>query len=417
MFPLSAVRTLDHDPVKDPPGEDITLLRRTLNTALLALLPLAFVALGAHEGSAQQLPPRMELPPPPPGPCEPADGAVRQDPAEPDEAARAQARSLLSEANQAAILGDDERARGLLLRAADLDPSSGEIAYRLGRILEDAGEADAALAEYCRYLELSPDGVDVPDVEGRVSVLGGSRTGAIPAPARIAFQLGIEALDRGDHSGAALHFSRALVELPDWPEAHYNRGFAYLRDGREAAGRADLERYLELRPDAPAADAIATRVRTTAPGPVYNPRAALVSGLIFPGMGHFYAGFPRNGAIVLAGAGGAAALGLLYTRVDVTCRVPPEGGVCPPGEVAERNEERPFLVPGLAAAGIFTVVGAIHAYRSVGARASGLAMGADPALRVGLDALSGERWDVVLEVEPRGRWGTEGVEAGLRIRF
>ncbi|TVP43681.1 MAG: hypothetical protein EA350_13355 [Gemmatimonadales bacterium] len=416
MFPMSAVPTLDHVPVNNSPGEDITLLRRILPIALLALLQVTLVTVAPNEGSAQQLPPRMELPPPPAGPCEPQE-AERADEAEPDEEARAQARNLLSEANQASILGDDERARTLLLRAADLDPSSGEIAYRLGRILEETGEADAALAEYCRYLHLSPDGADVPDVEVRLAVLSGSLDGAIPAPARIAFELGVEAMDRGDHSAAALHFSRALVELPEWPEAHYNRGYSYLQDGREAAGRADLERYLDLRPDAPGAEAVAARVRTPGAGPTYNPRAALVTGLVFPGMGHFYSGRPRNGAIVLAGAGGAAALALLYSRVDVTCRVPPVNGDCPQGQVAERVEDRPFLVPGLAAAGIFTVVGAIHASRSVRARATSVAMGPQPALRLGIDALSGDRWEVAAEVEPRGRWGMEGVEAGLRVRF
>lgn len=392
------------------------MLHRTLHLILLAMVPLTLVVVSAHEGSAQQLPPRMELPPPPPGPCEPREGTPASE-REPDDQARAQARNLLSEANQASILGDDERARALLLRAADLDPSSGEIAYRLGRLLEEAGEVEPALAEYCRYLRLAPDGSDVPDVEARVSTLGGARDGGIPGAARIAFQLGVEAIDRRDHSQAALHFSRALVELPDWPEAHYNRAVAYFGDGRDAAGRADLERYLDLRPDAPDAEIIAARIRTAPPAPVYSARAALVTGLVFPGMGHFYSGRPRTGAIVLAGAGAAAAAGLLYTRVDVTCRVPPVLGECPLGEVAERVEERPFLIPGLAAAGLFTIVGAIHASRSVAARSSDRAQAGSPALRVAVDALSGDGWDVLLELEPRGRWGTEGVDAGLRIRF
>jgi tetratricopeptide (TPR) repeat protein len=390
------------------------LLRRTPPSALLALLPLTLLVM--HEASAQQLPPGIELPAPPPGPCEPLvrDAATE---GEPGEDARTQARNLLSQANQAAILGDDARARGLLLRAADMDPSSGEIAYRMARALENAGEAEAALAEYCRYLRLAPDGADVPDVEGRVSVLGGSVDGTIPTPARIAFELGIEAIDRGDHSRAALHFSRALVEFPDRPEAHYNRGFTYLQDGREAAARTDLERYLELRPDSPHAAAVATRVRTPVPASIHSPRTALVTGLMFPGMGHFHSGRPGDGAVVLAGAGAAATIGILHTRVDVSCRIPPVEGECPPGEVAGRIEDRPLLVPGLAAAGVLTILGAIHASRSVGARSAGLARAAEPAVRVGLDALSGDGWDVLLKVEPRGRWGREGVEAGLRIRF
>jgi len=399
----------------DPLGEGNTLLCRILESTLLALLLWTLFLFNPFEGWAQQLPPRIDLPPAPPGPCELREESSPDDRESTDEE-RIQAANLLSEANQAAILGDRERARSLLLRAADLYPSSGDIAYRLGRILEEAGEVDAALAAYCRYLSLAPDGPDVLDVEWRVSVLDGSRDPVIPEPARTAFALGIEAIDRGDHSGAALHFSRALVERPDWPEAHYNRGIAHLEDGREAAGRADLERYLELRPDAPHADIVATRVGTASPASVHSPRTALVTGLIFPGMGHFYSGRPRSGAIVLVGAAAAAA-GSLYNRVNVTCRTPPIQGECPPGEVAERIEERPYLIPGLAVAGLFTVVGAIHASRAVAARSSGLAMAKEPALRLGLDTPSGDRWNVTFEVEPQGRWGTEGVVAGMRIRF
>ncbi len=77
--------------------------------------------------------------------------------ATPSEADRQEASRLSSEANEAAILGDLEGAIERLQEAAELDPLASEVAYRLARILEDAGQPEAALGEFCRYLGLEPD--------------------------------------------------------------------------------------------------------------------------------------------------------------------------------------------------------------------------------------------------------------------
>jgi tetratricopeptide (TPR) repeat protein len=394
--------------------------------AVCALLGLALSLLLVPRGSAQELIPRVELPPPPPGACELAEAATPVSRSV-SEADREEARSLMAEAGQASILGEDARARSLLRRASDLDPLSPEIAYRLGRLLDAAGEEEAALVEFCRYLALEPDGADAPEVETRVDMLAPPAPDPFPAAAREAFRQGLSALDRRAFDEAALQFSRALVERPDWPDAHYNRGLAYLGAGRAGAGRADLERYLELEPGAPEAGAVARRLEALTPvaGPVRSPATALVTGLVLPGMGHVYAGRPGTGLAILAGAGGSAAAGLLYTQVEVNCLVPPVDGRCPAGQVAERRETRPLLVPGLAVAAVITVAGAVHAYVQAGAApgrgvASRGPMGAASA-GPSLDVATGDGWALSLEVElprlQRLQPGAEGLGAGLRIRF
>lgn len=92
----------------------------------------------------------------------------------------------------------------------------------------------------------------------------------------------------------------------------------------------------------------------------YSPWAAVGLGLLLPGGGEFYVGRPGRGAAVLALAGGAAVAGLLFTRVEVSCRTP-TAGECPPEDVLDERETRPYLGPGLAAAAVITLIGAIDA--------------------------------------------------------
>ncbi len=338
-------------------------MRRTMASGLWAvlLLVLAFPSLGA-----QELALKRDLPP---GPCEARVpvGVSSETPREPDPQ---EAERLSSEANQAAILGDQDGAIVLLRAAAELDPLSSAVAYRLARILEDAGETEAALGEFCRYLSLEPGAPDAAETRLRTERLADpDRTPLSPA-ARSAFEQGVTAFDRAAYDEAARHFSRAILEGSDWDDAYYNRGVSYLRAGRASAGVADLQWYLETNPAAGDREAVQAQLREVAPtlAPQYNPGIALTTGLLVPGMGQFYSGRPGLGFLVLSTAGTAATVGLLHRRVEVDCLQVPENGVCPPRQILDERVRRPLLVPGLATAAAITVVGAIVAFR--GARAS-----------------------------------------------
>jgi len=316
-----------------------------------------------RELGAQELPPRTQMPPGPTDMCGDERVSERLRPpiggADPEEA-----RLRLSQADEAAIQGETDRARSLLREAALLDPASPEVAYRLGRILETTGEVDRATLEYCSYLALEPQGPDAPDVRGRLEALF-PRDSAMPSSALEAYREGLQALQANSFGNAAQHFSRALAESPGWADAHYNRALAYLGEGRQEAAAFDLERYLELAPEASDRTLVEARLRALAPrapvsGP--SPTVAFATGLLLPGMGHVYTGRPGRGILILAATASAAGVGVLYEEVDVRCRVPPVGGACPLDQVAAEVRRRPYLVPGLATAGAIGVAGAIHAW-------------------------------------------------------
>ncbi len=316
--------------------------------------------------AAQTLPLQREIPPPPERVlCAPVGGT----PATPSAEDAARAEQLVAEAGRAAILGELEAAVGHLQEATELDPTSEEAAFQLARALEELGREEAAADEFCRYLALAPDGPESGVAESRIEALRPPPTDPIPPSARAAFHAGVEFYDAGAYDEAIREFSRALVELPGWAVAHYNRGLAYLATDRERAGLSDLEEYLSLAPpDAGGRAAVERRAaELAAVVPQYSAATAFVAGAIVPGMGHVYTGRPGVGAAVLATAVGLAAGGILYQEVEVLCRSPVNGGSCPDEEIVDRIENRPFLIPALATAGVVTLVSAIHAARGASA--------------------------------------------------
>src|ERR1044071_9850637 len=80
-------------------------------------------------------------------------------------------RRLMSLGHEAAIVGDHRQARDVFVDAARLSPGDERIAYQLGRAYEELGEKPNAIREYCRFLALSPQASDAPDVRTRVTAL------------------------------------------------------------------------------------------------------------------------------------------------------------------------------------------------------------------------------------------------------
>ncbi len=410
----------------------------TLRPGLLMLCIVTLLAVGAAPApaAAQELPLKRELPAPPePTPC-PAFGPPAEAPSEED---RQEAERLLAQAGQAAILGEHQRARELLEEAIELDPASREAAFQLGRSLEQLDRPEDAADAFCRYLALAPDGPDRDDAQARLDALRPPPEDPIPASARAAFEAGVEFYDAANYSEAIREFSRALVELPDWPPAHYNRGLAYLGADRQRAGLSDLEEYLELAPDASDRARVEGHVEELASVvPQYSASTALLSGMVVPGMGHFYTDRPGLGTLVLAAAGGSAAAGIFYKETEVDCLGIPQNGTCPPELIADQRSERPFLVPGLAAAGVVTVLGALHAARAVrdgedgssdqaarGGAAGVGGVGGRPGtgLEVELPGLERPRSGALgsirafLRVDPPFRPGESGIRSYLHLRF
>jgi hypothetical protein len=158
-----------------------------------------------------------------------------------------------------------------------------------------------------------------------------------------------------------------------------------VRSARRDAARSDLEQFLALEPQGP--DAARVRewlVRLSTPFRTYSPGTAFTYGLI-PGAGHFYTGRPIAGTALLAVAGGAAAVGVLFQTKHVECLTVPQNDVCPADQVRSERIERPYLVPAAGLAIAATILGALDAAR--GARrhnATGSRLGAATSIGPGV---------------------------------
>jgi len=332
--------------------------------AMICALPMLWCALPAY---AQELPLKRTYPGSGPYACPPLEA-----PAPADEDAAAQARQLASSADQSVILGDLPRALALLVRATELDPTSTELAYRRARVLEDLGQTDAAMAQYCRALSVGREGEGVDDARDRLEALAAAARARIPEPAMVAFRVGLTRADQGLHEAAAESFRLAAADAPDWAEAIYNRGVMLAEIGRSQAAADDLARYLELRSDAPDGIAVSQRIgqlEAAATARLPSPGAALTLGVVFPGMGHFYTGRPVGGALVLSAAGGAVLAGLFIKNVIVHCIVPVgPGQECPSEQIVDEAVERPHLLPAVAVGAAVAIIGAIEAAVRAGGR-------------------------------------------------
>jgi tetratricopeptide (TPR) repeat protein len=359
------------------------MARWKVNRGRLGLPPawliIAALCGSASSLSAQDLPLKREIPGSGPYQCPPEQKADK-----PGAEEQMLARQLASTAAQAVILGDLDRARSVLARATQLDPSSADLAYRHARVLQDLNQAPAAIAEYCRALAADSLAEGIGDARQRIQALAAATRTKLPAQAVTAFQEGLKEADAGRLERAAMLFDTATVGAPEWPEAVFDRGVVAARLGRAPDATRDLRKYLELRPDAPDAIDVSRRIgelQSLSLVSTPSPSAALFLGMVVPGMGQFYSGRALGGMTVLSLAAGAVAAGYLVKKVDVLCLSEPgSDGTCPADQVVKEKTNRPYLTAAVGAAAAVTVVGAVTAFLGArGRRNARTAAGSDDA--------------------------------------
>jgi tetratricopeptide (TPR) repeat protein len=310
--------------------------------------------------NAQELPLKRGLPGSDSIACPPIDTTLRPSPEAVDQASR-----LGSDADQDLMLGNQERARDLLARATELDPTSAELAYRYGRILESLGEVEPAIGQFCRALALGSREQGIGDARPRLEALARAREPELSEEARSQFLNGLLQADLGNLPGADEAFGAAMIAAPDWADPAYNRGVVRIRMGRQDSALEDLQQYLSLKPDAADAIQVSQRIGQLQirPGSPVSPGTALGLGLVIPGMGQFYSGRAVAGAGVLAIAGAAIAAGFLIEEVQVKCvGSAPSGGDCPADRIISQETTNPYKMHGLAVAGVAAVLGAFEAF-------------------------------------------------------
>lgn len=246
--------------------------------------------------------PTFGYPQPSPSACPPGPRPIEPSPQD-----RMQARELASAARQSVILGDLDQAHSLLLRAVRLDPTAPDVPYYLARVLDDQGQREQALAEYCRTLAL----------------------GAPPDEAAFARER-IEALTDQEE-----------VQVPD--------------DGIAEERRILDDAVVRSRSTGPLR-------RRSAPG-VTSPTTAFTLGMLIPGLGQYYSGKPVRGAVVASLAMGALASGVFVQKRSVGCLEPVGSGErCLPDDIVHVKMSRPYLATGIAVAGSVALLGALDAY-------------------------------------------------------
>lgn len=368
------------------------LVPAALSTALLC---------GISPVAGQDLQLRREYPGSAPFAC-PAPSSLGE--VGPDE--RAQASQLASEAGNASILGDFARAEQLLAQAADLDPASADVAYQWARVLETLDRPENAMLEYCRAMALGAQDVGILDSQARLDALDEELRARISPAARQRFSDGLTQTDLGLYDQAVRSFTNALDEIPEWPEAVYNRAVVLERMGLVQESLEDYRAYLAMRPANvdPLLAGVASRIgllegMVAAPTP--SPGNTLAFGVIFPGMGQYYTGRNSMGTIVLGAAVGAVAAGFFVKEVTIRClQVPPSGSECPPSDIVDETTDRPYLAPALGVAAAVTIGAAVEAWLGARRRRADQEAGIVPQDGVGFAAPSistdGERLDLNL---------------------
>jgi tetratricopeptide (TPR) repeat protein len=341
------------------------VLRTTLFASAVAagLLSDVVVATGQE---TPELPIRTEALAHPLAECPAWDpGAIER----PTPEALDEARALAAAATEAALLGDLAGQRNLLQAASELDPFSQDYAYDRARAHEALAETEEAIRGYCRALALSSDGGDTAELGARLERLQAPLGPAIGAEARERYDLAVALMTQGSLEGAIQEFSAALTSNSELADAYYNRGLAHGALRQPEPAIEDLRSYLTRRPEARDRTDVEAAIRFLEEPPVnYGAGTAFFLGLTIPGAGHFYTGRGLGGSVLMALAGGAAAAGVFYERVEVLCLSVPRDGNCPQADVLSSESSRPLLVPALAAVGATALVSAISAYRGARAR-------------------------------------------------
>ncbi len=268
------------------------------------------------------------------------------------------ARVLIASGQDAALQGDHAAARDAFVLAARLAPSNARVAYYLGREHEDLGEHPNATKEYCRYLALLPNAPDADEVRGRILRLTPPAEIARADEARATFRSGVTLLQQRQLVAADSAFGSVIRVVPSASEAYYNRALARAARGMRDPAMQDFERYLQLAPGAPDQAAIRSAMARLQDR-VWDASSVFMQGLIAPGVGQMATGRPIRGVLILAASGGIVALGLKSkTELQIQEYRDPFGN---PYTDSVQVTERPFLVPAAGALAAVWLLSAIEA--------------------------------------------------------
>jgi Tfp pilus assembly protein PilF len=276
----------------------------------------------------------------------------------PTEDQRRDARDLAQRARQSAILGDAAAALGQLRGAAGLDPTDPNLAYELARAYESAGVMTNAASEYCRFLSLAPNASEAAEVRTHVAAIVPPKPDTVVTIEGNAFKRGVDAYAKDQFPEAEASFGTVIKIDSTSADAFYNRAVVRAAQERRSDAADDFERYLRIRPEAADRAGVVARINDLrAVG--LSASEAFGLGVVLPGGGQFYTRRPVRGMLSLIAVGGAAGFALLpKTTTKTLSATDPFGNRY---NYSVQSKSRPYLIPGLSAAGGIALLSAIDA--------------------------------------------------------
>ncbi len=136
------------------------------------------------------------------------------------------------------------------------NPQSATDYYNRGVERQSKGDADGAIADYTKAIELDPKNVSAYNNRGNIREdKGDIRSAAADYTLAVAinqrhptalYNLGHSYQIRKDYEGAIAAYSKAIEVKPDYAMAYANRGLCQLYEGSDAEAQKDFDRSVEL---------------------------------------------------------------------------------------------------------------------------------------------------------------------------
>jgi len=177
--------------------------------------------------------------------------------------------------------GDLDGAREVLVDAREVAPDNVQVLEQIGFVSAEAGRNDDAVAAYEELTRLAPDNTDawlsLADLyagmgQNEKSEAAYQRVAELdPANAhQVFYNLGALMLNKPDRTDnetrqAITAFRKALEINPQYAQAHKQLAFALLNVGDRAGAKGELQKYVELSPDAPDVSQMRKMIETLAP--------------------------------------------------------------------------------------------------------------------------------------------------------
>ena len=134
--------------------------------------------------------------------------------------------------------------------------------YNIALALEQKGDWAGSAAALEKYVAQDPENAEAIlklatalDRSGETLPLYEKSASLDPENPITAFNLGLAMFQSGNNEQAASHFRRSLDLDATLADSHYMLGHVLLRQGDAAGARQSYEKFLELAPDSPNADA------------------------------------------------------------------------------------------------------------------------------------------------------------------